>query len=46
MKSLHIYLPLAVLISITNAFYVPGIAPHEFFKGSRIGEMILMMLAK
>lgn len=29
---------LLLLISLSNGFYVPGIAPREFTKGSRIGE--------
>lgn len=39
-------LKLALLISISDAFYVPGIAPREFTRGSKIGEWNLMMLAK
>jgi hypothetical protein len=29
---------LLLFISLSNGFYVPGIAPREFTKGSRIGE--------
>lgn len=46
MKSSTIYLPLALLIGLSHAFYVPGIAPREFSRGSRIGELLMMMLAK
>lgn len=28
----------AVVISTSDAFYVPGIAPHEFSRGSKIGK--------
>lgn len=31
---------LILLISLTNGFYVPGIAPREFTKGSRIGKLL------
>lgn len=32
---------LILLISLTNGFYVPGIAPREFTKGSRIGKFLI-----
>lgn len=35
---------LSLLISLTNGFYVPGIAPREFTKGSRIGKAFLLNL--
>lgn len=38
MKSLNLCLSLALLISLAHAFYVPGIAPREFTRGSKIGE--------
>lgn len=44
MKSFNISLLVVLLISLSHAFYVPGIAPREFSRGSKIGE-ILMMLA-
>ena len=31
-------LVLAAVISASYAFYVPGIAPHEFSRGSKIGK--------
>ena len=46
MNFLNISLLIALLISLSHGFYVPGIAPKEFTKGSRIGECFLMMLAK
>jgi transmembrane 9 superfamily protein 2/4 len=45
MKSLNYIFNLALLMSVSDAFYVPGIAPREFTRGSKIGEWILMMLA-
>lgn len=46
MIKLKIILPIALLISISHAFYVPGIAPREFSRGSKIGKVLVMMLAK
>lgn len=46
MKSLITASSFALLISLSHAFYVPGIAPREFARGSKIGEFLLMMLAK
>lgn len=46
MKSLNTVFNFALLISISNAFYVPGIAPREFTRGSKIGGIAVMMLAK
>jgi hypothetical protein len=40
MKSLNLCLSLALLISSAHGFYVPGIAPREFTRGSKIGELI------
>lgn len=45
MKASLSYLHFGLLISLSHAFYVPGIAPREFSKGSRIGELLVMMLA-
>jgi hypothetical protein len=40
MEFLKAIFPLAVLISISvDAFYVPGIAPREFTRGSKIGKV-------
>lgn len=46
MKSLIFSLSFTLLIGLSHAFYVPGIAPREFTRGSKIGEFYLMMLAK
>lgn len=44
---MRLLLTVSLLIHCSHvySFYVPGIAPTEFAKGSRIGEDIVMMLA-
>lgn len=37
---MRLILVVSFFIHFTNGFYVPGIAPTEFAKGSRIGENI------